>query len=294
MQFGGGFSDFSRDKMKTFERRALDTLDNKSDNKFTVMRPADRQEKADKKIQGVLNKLTPEKYRANWDALVALVMEYNDLDLIERIVPFIFEKAIAEPNFSDLYADFCKDLSELSNSLSNPMGLPTDAQTKRKSPFRKALLNRCQYEFERKKECEDDQAEYRMRMRAVGAIKFIGELFMRDLVVEKIMHSCIMKLLGLTHNNGKQVPEPEEIEMLCKLMFTVGKELDHAQAAQHIDLYFARIQQLSEVTESSRLRFMLKDVVELRMRRWTERRCQQVKTKKAHKLADDEYQFARR
>ena len=72
------------------------------------------------------------------------------------------------------------------------------------------------------------------------------------------MHSCILKLLGLQSNSaGKVEPEPEEIEMLCKLMFTIGKELDHPQAVQHIDSYFSRIKQLGETTSSSRLRYVM-------------------------------------
>ena len=131
-------------------------------------------------LQGVLNKLTPQKYAENWERLHDVVLEYTELDLIERIVNFVFEKAIAEPNFSDMYADLCRDMSNFSNSLSNPSPTePQDSRAKLRSPFRKALLTRCQREFERKREAEDDVDEYRMRMRAVGAIKFIGELFMR-------------------------------------------------------------------------------------------------------------------
>ena len=46
-----GFGDFSRSQMKSVFARALDTLDNKSDNKFIVVKPAERQDQADKKIQ---------------------------------------------------------------------------------------------------------------------------------------------------------------------------------------------------------------------------------------------------
>jgi translation initiation factor 4G len=56
-------------------------------------------------IQSVLNKLTPEKF----DVLVAKVKEIgiNTLELLRSSVLAVFEKALAEPVFSPVYAEFC-------------------------------------------------------------------------------------------------------------------------------------------------------------------------------------------
>ena len=134
--------------------------------------------------QGVLNKLTPQKYESNWEALKQLIVEYSDLDINSRMIHFVFEKAIGEQHFSELYAELCKDMSVLSKKMADAKaaadGVPQDEARKRRSPFHKALLMKCQAEFERQKdECEDSMEEYKSRMRGVGAIKFIGELFIR-------------------------------------------------------------------------------------------------------------------
>ena len=55
---------------------------------------------------------------------------------------------------------------------------------------------------------------------------------------ERIVHECIQKLLGN--------PEEDEIESLCRLLATVGKLLDHPRARAHMDIYFARMQEVGK------------------------------------------------
>ena len=70
----------------------------------------------------------------------------------------------------------------------------------------------------------------------LGNIRFIGELFKKQMLTERIMHTCIMKLLGETKN-----PDEEDVEALCKLLSTIGGQLDHARAKDHMDAYFRLI-----------------------------------------------------
>jgi translation initiation factor 4G len=57
-------------------------------------------------------------------------------------------------------------------------------------------------------------------------------------------------------------------------MATVGGRLDHQKAKAYMDAYFRRMDVLSKNTEtlSSRHRFMLQDVIEMRAKNWRERR----------------------
>ncbi|KAG6805425.1 hypothetical protein H0H92_015443 [Tricholoma furcatifolium] len=169
--------------------------------------------------------------------------------------------------------------------------------------FRKYLLNRCQEEFEHgwavkeataaaaATKAAEDQAvkdaqeknggsgeevalysdEYyaaqKAKRRGLGLIRFIGELFKLQMLTERIMHECLKKLLGNVDN-----PEEEDIESCCKLMMTVGFMLDTARAANHMSVYFARIAELKiSPLVSSRIKFMLQDVLELREKKWVSR-----------------------
>ena len=109
------------------------------------------------------------------------------------------------------------------------------------------------------------------RRRMLGNIRFIGELFKKQMLSERIMHTCIQKLLS-----DPEKPDEEDVEALCKLLSTIGGQLDHAKAKSHMDAYAARIHGLSKnQTISSRHRFMCQDVLEMRSKGWRERRKQE-------------------
>ncbi|KAL0978498.1 hypothetical protein UPYG_G00171280 [Umbra pygmaea] len=158
--------------------------------------------------------------------------------------------------------------------------------------FRKLLLNRCQKEFERDKvddvvferkqkeldsaqssdqerlRFELEEAKDKARRRSIGNIKFIGELFKLKMLTEAIMHDCVVKLLK-NHDE-------ESLECLCRLLTTIGKDLDFEKAKPRMDQYFNQMEKIvKERKTSSRIRFMLQDVIDLRLHDWVSRRADQ-------------------
>lgn len=69
---------------------------------------------------------------------------------------------------------------------------------------------------------ELEDAKDKARRRSIGNIKFIGELFKLKMLTEAIMHDCVVKLL----KNHDQ----ESLECLCRLLTTIGKDLDFEKA----------------------------------------------------------------
>ncbi|KAG0708600.1 armadillo-type protein [Suillus ampliporus] len=159
--------------------------------------------------------------------------------------------------------------------------------------FRKYLLNRCQEEFERgwfAKEAELYSDEYyaaqKAKRQGLGLIEFLGELFKLQMLTERIMHECVKKLLGNVENH-----EEKEIESLCLLLKTAGQLLDTPKARAHMDVYFTRMKELGKsLNVSSRMQFMLQDVIELRERKWVSRNAVAAPTTIAavHELAAKE------
>ena len=76
---------------------------------------------------------------------------------------------------------------------------------------------------------ELEYAESKERRRIMGNIRFIGELFKLSMLTENIMHNCIMSLF-----RGR---DDESLESLCRLLTTIGKDLDHAKGKVLISLH---------------------------------------------------------
>nr|XP_042899428.1 LOW QUALITY PROTEIN: eukaryotic translation initiation factor 4 gamma 3 [Parasteatoda tepidariorum] len=238
-------------------------------------------EKLKRSVQGILNKLTPQKF----ETLLTQVKNLN-IDTEEKlctIIDLIFEKAVDEPNFSVPYANMCKHLALIK--------VPT--KNKDFVNFRKVLLTKCQKEFEqdrsdelkheervkaleeaapeKKKELEQEMydEEKKMRYRQLGNIRFIGELFKLGMLTEPIMHECIKRLIS----QGDE----ESLECLCKLLKTIGKELDDRKVKgskeSMMENYFNQMQKIVDKRlTSSRVRFMLQDVIDLKRNDWVPRR----------------------
>jgi len=110
--------------------------------------------------------------------------------------------------------------------------------------------------------------ELKARRRMLGNVIFIGQLYKQQMLTDRIMHQCIVEQLGNIDN-----PDPESVECLCKLMTTIGSQIDQPKSKKMIDEYFRRLDQLSKnQTLDSRIRFMVQDVIDLRYNSWRLRR----------------------
>ncbi|XP_076973861.1 eukaryotic translation initiation factor 4 gamma 1 isoform X3 [Tamandua tetradactyla] len=236
-----------------------------------------------RRVRSILNKLTPQMFQQLMKQVTQLAIDTEER--LKGVIDLIFEKAISEPNFSVAYANMCRCLMALK--------VPTTEKPTVTVNFRKLLLNRCQKEFEKdkdddevfeKKQKEMDEAataEERGRLkeeleeardiarrRSLGNIKFIGELFKLKMLTEAIMHDCVVKLLK-NHDE-------ESLECLCRLLTTIGKDLDFEKAKPRMDQYFNQMEKIiKEKKTSSRIRFMLQDVLDLRRNNWVPRRGDQ-------------------
>ena len=55
---------------------------------------------------------------------------------------------------------------------------------------------------------ERDRAERKVKLRTLGNIRLIAELYKQDVVPEKILHACIQDMLG----DGKSEPIEDNVE----------------------------------------------------------------------------------
>lgn len=113
---------------------------------------------------------------------------------------------------------------------------------------------------------EREAIEWKYKKRTLGNIKFIGELYKERMLPEKIMHECIGSLLrsaeeNSNNSNASPASQEEDIESLCKLITTIGKDLDHPKAKlrTRMDEYFQILERMTKNNSlPSRIRFMIK------------------------------------
>ncbi|XP_067012405.1 eukaryotic translation initiation factor 4 gamma 2 [Anabrus simplex] len=175
-----------------------------------------------------------------------------------------------------MYAQLCKRLSEDAPNF----------ETSGPCTFRLLLLNKCRAEFENRSKAteafdrrdgplapEEEERRQIAKRKMLGNIKFIGELGKLEILAEGILHRCIQQLLE-KKNRSSVRDMAEDLECLSQIMKTCGRILDSDKGQKLMDQYFTRMTSLAENQELPlRIRFMLRDVIELRQNKWVPRKA---------------------
>lgn len=232
-----------------------------------------------RKVRGILNKLTPEKFQKLSDDLLKL--DLNSSKILNGVILLIFDKALDEPKYSSMYAQLCKRIEK---------ELEIDIDKTKSSNFLQILLNVCRDKFENRVlysekiinselALTDDLEEKKnvAKQKILGNVKFIGELYKLDMLGEPHLHKMLRSLFT---NKSSATTEKscEDMECLAQLIKTCGKNLDTELGKQLMDQYFDRMEQysLSNCKFPPRIRFLLRDLIELRKNNWTPRKVARV------------------
>jgi len=205
----------------------------------------------------ILNKIS-------WTTLDKLTVQFLDVtnlrenDVVRQaIIKLLVEKAQMEPHFADMYSQICAIIA------------------KQVKTFKKELLAECQKEFEidldhqisnacqAKGTTDPDEMEYislLIRKAYIGHMKFLGELYMRDVVKLSIMLYCLEELL-------KDETHEDSLECFAHLMTTTGEKLDDHAKQNDKKFDWNKVVDLRQSTKiSSRIKFLLQDLLDLRER----------------------------
>eukprot|EP01103_Thecamoeba_quadrilineata_P017976 TRINITY_DN6614_c0_g1_i1.p1 TRINITY_DN6614_c0_g1~~TRINITY_DN6614_c0_g1_i1.p1 ORF type:complete len:764 (-),score=152.25 TRINITY_DN6614_c0_g1_i1:155-2446(-) len=225
-------------------------------------------EQVDRLAISYLNKITPENFNSISEKILKILT--TDQTLLEKVVALVYDKALIEPKFASMYGDLCSKMNQRLESL------PSPSDTNSGKDFKLILLNKCQVEFENRPSQQlDDSSEvqeelnFKRRARIFGNINFIGELFKKRMLSEKVMHFCIKTLMA---NGEISKISTEDAECLCRLLTIIGSQIDSLKASRWMNEYFNLIRTMSQSKQfESRIRFSLEGLIELRLNRWIPR-----------------------
>lgn len=255
-------------------------------------------------VQSALNKLTEQNYEAILTSIRTPELIYDEA-VCNGAVNIIFNKAVAEPVFSGLYARVIEDITHYERSLRSDAeknfqpvnddaagdqsvstdaagsscgndaenGGRTDPEREKaelnKSVVRLAVINRCQSFFEAFVEqgppCDEEEAE-NLKKRNMSNIKFVGELYMRSCISDKVIGIVCDMVFGeldtLTDVN---------VEMVINLLSVVGKKYEDCiqECREKRDQIWERMSEAQDRKQlSTRIRFLIQNLLERRADGW--------------------------
>lgn len=179
-----------------------------------------------------------------------------------------------------MYAQLCKRIEK---------ELEIDIDKTKSNTFLQILLNVCRDKFENRVQYSekiinselaltDDLEEKKnvAKQKILGNVKFIGELYKLDMLGEPHLHKMLRSLIT-SKSSASTEKNCEDMECLAQLVKTCGKNLDTELGKQLMDQYFDRMEQYSLSSKyPPRIRFLLRDLIELRKNNWTPRKVARV------------------
>ena len=183
-------------------------------------------------IKSLLNKLTPEKFETIADKIGAV--DTASPVTLQGLATQILDKAVAEPTFCPVYA-------RLSARLCGNTGT---------RDLRGLLVHGCRDRLE-----HVDEEDVKRRKSSLGLMHAIAALLGQRLLSAKAVHECLRDLMAKSH-----------VECLARLLRLTGAQLRGTGG------YVKHIGELSRTPElESRLRFLMREILELRDNNWQER-----------------------
>ncbi|CEP63609.1 uncharacterized protein LALA0_S08e06502g [Lachancea lanzarotensis] len=276
-------------------------------------------DEAERKMKSLLNKLTLEKFDPISEEIIKIADQSKwetDCLTLKVVIEEIFRKACDEPHWSSMYAQLCGKVVKDMDTEIQEEGV--DGKTGPKLVLH-YLVDRCHAEFQKgwtdKLPTKEDGSPlepemmsdeyYQMaaaKRRGLGLVRLIGFLYRSHLLTAKMMFECFRRLM----KDLSDSPSEETLESVLELLSTVGEQFEGDRMTQQngvlegatvLDQLFYMLDKIVEADEiSSRIKFKLKDMIELReVKNWNSikrdegpKTIQQIHDEEAAKKAMEE------
>jgi len=234
-------------------------------------------------VQSLMNKVCPE----NMTTIAGRIVELKvaSTEELEVVITVIMKKAYSEPHYCETYADLVYNLkAEMPEFPSPDGGKPVS--------FKSTLLNCCQNEFETivgsapemsPEEMASLDAEeiafqkQQRKAKTLATMKFIGHLFLRQLLTAKII-GAVLKDLAMC-SAGDTLPGEHVVECLCELLISIGYTLETMPSGKDAVVQVcSRLLDLKQRRDKNgkgaytkRIQFQIQDLLDTRAAGWTKK-----------------------
>lgn len=244
-------------------------------------------EDIDRRVNSALNKLTLEMFDPITHDLLNICRQSlweEDAKTLKQVISLTFLKACDEPFWSLVYAQFfSKLLKQVPKEIKDTNTLNSKGEYISGSILARTLLLRtCQAEYQKgwtdkiptnqdgsPKDAEMMTDEYysntAVKRRGLGLIKFIGNLHNLGILNDQVIWHCLKDQSKYTNH-----PSEGSVESLSELLKTVGPKFEASKRhCAALNLVYLNIQKiLTNCTLTSRIRFLLTDLQDLRRNQW--------------------------
>eukprot|EP00392_Amoebophrya_sp_AT5.2_P017854 g18276.t1 len=210
-----------------------------------------------------MNKLTEKNFDSIYEQIIALLKKQRH---VEVLMQEVFEKAVSQHFFIDIYTSLTKKLSDF---LEHHAELFSVDEAGKKQTFRVILLSQVQDTFEKSltdskdfempngNETEEYVAATKRKTRITGNVKFIGNLLREKLLASKIF---VHVAQALSEDESNELT----LEMLCILCDTTGTAWMSGPVEQwaHMELLPHVLALSKDKKIKPRVRFMIQDLAD--------------------------------
>jgi hypothetical protein len=255
----------------------------------TVVKPSERgfkiidqsslseKDKLRRQTMSLLNKITVDSFQAITNQIAEI--EITQPWQMDVVIGLIFDKAVVEHSFSEMYAEMCKKLRTTWPELTG-----VDQETGQSVPvtFTRAIIEKCQVEFDAIPDTleptEADIAKARgnpedlemfmqkRKERILGNMKFIAQLFLMRILSSKVIRSVVEQLLFRTDE-----PEEHYIECVGILLHNIGATLMESESGRaYVGQFVERMKDLiSRPSYGKRIKFLMQDIIDAARAGWS-------------------------
>lgn len=240
--------------------------------------PKSRTEELRRMIQSLLNKICPESVMTIGDQLREVPI--TSCQELELLISLISKKALSEPHYIETYADLVFSLKAAFPQFPNENG-------GKPVTFKSVLLNICQAEFETLPTSleptpeelpimDPEEVEFQRKQtkgKLLANMKFIGHLFLRQLLSTKVISSVIQELTLC--DRADELPQEHVVECAVELILSIGYTLEAMPAgSQSLGQVCGRLKDLQsrkfdgKPAYSKRIQFAIQDLLDVRSAGW--------------------------